>query len=99
MRPAPFRPTSSHLFVCTNARSPSDPLGAGCGERGAKVYEAMKRAVSRGGLVSRVWVSRTHCLGVCPREGTTVAVSPTGALFTEVSERDADGLVEAVKGA
>lgn len=85
--------------MCTNARPATDPLGAGCGARGTEVYDAMKRAVTRGGLVSRVWVSRTHCLGVCPAEGAAVAVSPTGALFTEVTARDADGLVAAVRGA
>ncbi|MCC6647639.1 MAG: (2Fe-2S) ferredoxin domain-containing protein [Polyangiaceae bacterium] len=99
MRPAPFRPSSAHLFVCTNARAATDPLGAGCGARGASVVEAMKRAVAQGGLASRVWVSRTHCLGVCPTEGAAVAVSPTGALFTEVTAADAAGLVAAARGA
>lgn len=98
MRPAPLRPTSAHLFVCTNARDAGDPLGAGCGERGRAVYDALKRAVARDGLVSRVWVARTHCLGVCPRSGAALAVSPTGALFTEVVAGDADGLVSAVRG-
>ncbi len=99
MRPAPFRPSSAHLFVCTNARDLHDPLGAGCGARGRALYDALKRAVTRGGLVSRVWVSRTHCLGVCPQVGAALAVSPTGGLFTEVDAGDADGLVAAVRGA
>jgi hypothetical protein len=65
-----------HLFVCVNERDPNDPLGPGC--RGGETYAALKAEVARRGEVASVWVTRTYCLGVCPREGCTVAVYPRG---------------------
>lgn len=75
---------SRHLFVCVNARPPGDPLGSGCSGAGESVYSALKAKVSAAGLVTRVWVTRTHCLGLCPPTGATVASHPGGDIFTEV---------------
>jgi (2Fe-2S) ferredoxin len=65
-----------HLFVCVNERDPNDPLGPGC--RGGETYAALKEEVARRGEIASTWVTRTYCLGVCPREGCTVAVYPRG---------------------
>ncbi len=67
-----------HLFVCVNERAEGDPLGLGCGARGAEVYAALKEEVARRGEVSSTWVTRTYCLGVCPSEGCAVASYPKG---------------------
>jgi (2Fe-2S) ferredoxin len=64
-----------HLFVCANRREDS-PLGPGCGARGDAVYDALKREVAERGAVSEVWVTKTHCLGVCPERGATIARYP-----------------------
>jgi len=87
MKRSPLAP-SRHLFVCVNARPLGDPLGAGCSGRGESVYQALKSKVAVGGLTSRVWITRTHCLGLCPSSGCTVAVHPAGGLFTEVEPED-----------
>jgi (2Fe-2S) ferredoxin len=87
MKIAPLAP-QKHLFVCVNARPAGDPLGAGCSERGESVYAALKTKVAQSGLVTRVWITRTHCLGLCPRKGATVASHPGGGLFTEVDVTD-----------
>src|SRR6185369_12535972 len=85
-----------HLFVCANRREGS-PLGPGCGERGELVYEALKREVAGRGLVSSVWVTKTHCLGICPKSGATVArhTSPSSAspILSEVEASDAAELL------
>jgi (2Fe-2S) ferredoxin len=65
-----------HVFVCANRRAPGSPLGEGCGARGEAVYEALKDEVARRNAIPTVWVTRTQCLGVCPKEGATVAVYP-----------------------
>jgi len=65
-----------HLLVCVNERDPNDPLGGGCGSRGAAVYERLKEEVARRGEIASVWVSRTYCLGVCPPDGCTVMAYP-----------------------
>jgi hypothetical protein len=73
MRAAP-RPRL-HLFVCANRREGS-PLGPGCGERGDAVYDALKAEVAARSAHASVWVTKTHCLGICPKNGATVARYP-----------------------
>jgi (2Fe-2S) ferredoxin len=85
-----------HLFVCTNARPPGDPLGGGCGDRGEAVFAALKREVNARGLVRSVWVARSHCIGHCPKRGCTVAVSPTGSYLVEVEPADAGAILDAI---
>lgn len=84
-----------HLFVCANRRQGS-PLGPGCAERGDAVYDALKAEVSERGLVADVWVTKTHCLGVCPKQGATCARHPSagGAVVTDVEPHDARALVD-----
>jgi (2Fe-2S) ferredoxin len=65
-----------HLFVCANRREGS-PLGPGCGERGDDLYAALKVEVSARHLVNEVWVTKTQCLGICPKVGATVARYPS----------------------
>lgn len=61
------------------------------------MYAALKQGVAREGLVSRVWTTRTHCLGVCPKEGTAVAVSPGGVLLADVTTSDVPTLLGAAR--
>ena len=83
-----------HLLVCVNERAPDDPLGAGCGAHGAAVYDRLKTEVARRALHASVWVTRTHCLGVCPRSGCTVAAYPRGELWRDVTQDDAVALLD-----
>lgn len=94
MRPVPS--PRVHLFVCANRREGS-PLGPGCAERGDAVYAAMKEEVARRGGVVDVWVTKTHCLGICPKSGCTVARYPAAApsaIITDVEPSDAAALME-----
>ena len=84
-----------HLFVCANRRPDDSPLGRGCGDDGKRVFDAMKADVARRGAYRAVWVTKTSCLGVCPKSGATVAVYPRGALYSEVEESEAAGLLDA----
>jgi hypothetical protein len=79
-----------HLFVCANRRdgaSTAPPergrnqdakavLGPGCAERGDALYDALKTEVAARGEVASIWVTKTHCLGICPKRGATVAQYP-----------------------
>lgn len=87
MQLAPIAP-GLHLLVCTNHREPSSPLGTGCAERGERVYDALKGEVGRRGLAASAWITRTACLGVCPKVGCTVVRHPGGAVFTQVDLGD-----------
>jgi hypothetical protein len=70
-----LRPPRLHLFVCANRREGS-PLGPGCGERGDALYDALKAEVAARGEHTTTWVTKTHCLGLCPKRGATVARYP-----------------------
>jgi (2Fe-2S) ferredoxin len=91
-----------HLFVCANRREGS-PLGPGCGPHGEAVYDALKRAVAARGAVASTWITKTHCLGICPKHGATVARYPTGigssasSIVTEVEPSDVDVLLAATE--
>ena len=92
-----------HLFVCANRRDASSPLGPGCGDAGERVYAAMKSDVAERGAYRAIWVTKTHCLGVCPKHGATAVVYSSrpvaAALFREVEEADARALIDdAVNG-
>lgn len=89
-----------HLFVCTNHREGS-PLGPGCGARGQALYDELKRRVSQRRLVTEAWITRTHCLGICPRSGATVAVcAGRESIHAEVEPDDAEVLLDrALEGA
>jgi hypothetical protein len=65
-----------HLFVCANRREGS-PLGPGCAERGDALYDALKSEVMARRVVAEIWVTKTHCLGICPKRGATVARYPS----------------------
>lgn len=86
-----------HLFVCANRRRAS-PLGPGCSERGDALYEELKRTVAREGTVGETWITKTHCLGICPERGATIARYPArvghGPIETEVVADDVPALLE-----
>jgi (2Fe-2S) ferredoxin len=87
MRSYPSLP-KVHFFVCANRRPAGDPLGPGCGDHGDAVYAGLKDEVARHGAFRAVWVTRTHCLGVCPKRGCTVAVYPRAKVLAEVEPAD-----------
>ena len=93
MRDAGIRPTL-HLFVCANQRPPGSALGEGCGARGEALYEALKREVAARGAHASVWITKTYCLGICPKRGATVASYPSGRVLAEAEPGDAARLLE-----
>jgi hypothetical protein len=85
-----------HLFVCANRREGS-PLGPGCADHGDELYDALKREVARRGAVTTTWITKTRCLGICPKRGATVARYPSeagsSAIVTEAAPSDIDALL------
>ena len=82
-----------HLFVCANRREGS-PLGPGCGERGDALYDALKAEVAARGQHVTTWVTKTHCLGICPKRGATVARYPgSEPILSDVEVSDVAALL------
>src|SRR5688572_383878 len=90
-----------HIFVCANRREADSPLGSGCAERGDVLFDEFKNEVLAHGLHRDVWITKTHCLGICPKKGATVAIygfscpvsSPGGRIVQEVEPCDVAGLL------
>jgi len=61
------------------------------------VYDALKDAVLRTGATAHTWITKTHCLGICPKRGVTVArypAPPDGSpILTEVEAADVPALL------
>jgi (2Fe-2S) ferredoxin len=89
----------AHLFVCANRRPPDDPLGPGCSAFGDRLYDALKAEVARRGLIRSVWVTKTHCLGICPKHGATTALYPSRAMWGGAEADDATTLLDAALAA
>ncbi len=85
----------AHLFVCANRRPPDSALGVGCADEGEELYVALKREVARRGSIASVWVTKTHCLGICPTHGATVALYPRQAMWGGAEPSDAPWLLDA----
>lgn len=91
MKLSPYKPRV-HLFVCVNRRDQSDPLGGGCGDRGEEVFAALKARPVPG-----VWVARSRCLGLCPKRGCTVAITPAMQYLVDVEPTDVDAILSAAR--
>jgi microcystin degradation protein MlrC len=75
--------------VCVNRRAEDNPLGGGCGARGDDLHAALLGEIGRQRLYATVWLSRSYCVGACPRTGAAVALTPGGTVLTEALPTDA----------
>lgn len=88
-----------HLFVCANRREGS-PLGPGCADRGEALYDALKAEVASRRAYGEIWVTKTHCLGICPKRGATVARYPgPDPILSDVELGDVPALLTPVEQA
>ena len=82
-----------HVLVCVNARSGSS-MPCCADQYGPEVWAQLRRWVARHGLLTRVWVTQTGCLGWCSDGGATVFVYPEAAMYRSVSPDDCDAIIE-----
>jgi (2Fe-2S) ferredoxin len=92
MEPLPVLAPRKHVFVCCNERDDGRDHCAKVG--GWEIFRALKEHVKSHGLASRVWVTRTGCLGFCNRVGATVVVYPDQKWFLHVTMDDLPALLE-----
>jgi predicted metal-binding protein len=88
MKAAKFVPVAQ-VFVCANVRGEGDPLQSACGAHGPALFDALKAVARESGLARDLWVTRTGCLGHCPRDGCAVAVYPEGGQWLDARASDA----------
>lgn len=86
-------PYELHVFVCTNRR-PEGAIKPSCGPRGGDaIRAALKKAVARRGLNTKIRANAAGCLDVC-EEGPAIVVYPEGIWYVGVGAEDVDEIVE-----
>lgn len=82
----------AHVLVCTNRRPDSDlPC---CGNADAdEIYDIFADWLDDRALRTRIWLTRTECLGWCHVDGTTVVFYPEDAWYRAVRPRDCAELI------
>ncbi len=70
-----------HIFICCNTREE----GECCSKVNSnELYLKIKKYVSENGLIQKVYVTKTKCLGYCNNEGATVVIYPEGKWFLKI---------------
>ncbi len=82
-----------HVFVCVNEREPGHHRGCCHAKDGLAVRQALKSAVERHGLQSKVRINKSGCLDQC-EHGVTVVVYPEQVWYGFVKPGDANEIVE-----
>jgi (2Fe-2S) ferredoxin len=81
-----------YIFVCVNERPPNTRPSCGA-SGGAAIAEALKAAVQKAGLSTKIRVSRSHCLGLCG-QGPNVLLFPDNIWFKKVDIPDIPTILE-----
>jgi (2Fe-2S) ferredoxin len=82
-------PYERHVFVCENARDPSDARGC-CAAKGSKAIRGRLKVLAKNaGLAGRVRINGAGCLDQC-EHGVTVVVYPEAVWYGGVTEADVE---------
>lgn len=84
----------AHILVCVNQREPSATMPSCADHYGDEVFEIIRASLIKRGLLGKVWLTRTLCMGWCHSEGTTVAFYPQGDFYRAVTPETCPALLE-----
>ena len=88
-----------HILVCTNEREQEKEC---CSHvQGYEIFRELKDWVKLNGLSSKIWITRTGCLGFCNNTGATIVIYPEQLWFKEVRKEETqkikDFILDAIK--
>ena len=72
-----------HILVCTNERTERDCCS---NVQGYEIFRELKDWTKSNGLSSKIWITRTGCLGFCNDKGATIVIYPDQLWFKEVKK-------------
>lgn len=75
-----------HLFVCINDRGPEKACCANV--QGMEFFRHFKQWVAEQGLIGKVFVTKTCCLGYCSDEGSNLVLYPENKWYIHVKHED-----------
>jgi (2Fe-2S) ferredoxin len=85
----------AHVLICVNRRVDSMPGCVGrVGTDGEEIFEAFRSWITARGLLGKIWLSRTACLGWCHPDGVTVVIYPQGHWYRAVTLEDCHRLID-----
>lgn len=84
----------AHVLVCVNRREAGATMPSCANHHGEAIYEQIRAYIQAQGLLGKVWLTRTLCLGWCHHEGTTVAFYPQGDFYRSVTPETCPELLE-----
>ncbi|RAL22288.1 hypothetical protein DL240_10575 [Lujinxingia litoralis] len=92
MKPVDTSFCLAHLLVCVNERHGSSLPS--CANKDAEaIYQRLRDWIEAHGMLSRIWLTRTGCLGWCHVQGTTVAIYPQNIWYRALTLEDCDRLI------
>jgi (2Fe-2S) ferredoxin len=76
-----------HVFVCVNDRTIIQGVEkASCGPKSnSETVKEIKKWLTQEGLITKIQVTKTKCLGHCHKEGGVVCVYPQKKFYKEVT--------------
>ena len=84
----------AHVLVCTNQRPPDSSMPCCANSTAEEVYEAIRTWLDERGLLARIWLTRTQCMGWCHIAGTTVAIYPEDVWYRAVTPTDVPQILD-----
>lgn len=57
------------------------------------MYDALKTEIASRGLERTHWITRTHCLGLCPKRGATIVHHPGAVVLADVEPEDVTAIL------
>ncbi|TXD31416.1 (2Fe-2S) ferredoxin domain-containing protein [Lujinxingia vulgaris] len=93
MKPVDTSFCLAHLLVCVNQRHNSALPCCASGDAEA-IYQKLRAWIEAHDMLSRIWITRTECLGWCHVNGGTVAIYPQNIWVRAMTLEDCDALIE-----
>ncbi|MBT4446031.1 (2Fe-2S) ferredoxin domain-containing protein [archaeon] len=85
-----------HVFVCVNDRTQRRPGMPSCAPSiTMETVKQVKYWIMQQGLTHKVLITKTGCLGICPKNGAVLVIYPMQRWVTEI--KSADDIVSVIK--
>jgi (2Fe-2S) ferredoxin len=78
-----------HVFVCINDRTTTRPDMTSCAPTITKdTIKKVKYWIIEQGLTHQILITKTYCLGICPKSGGVMVVYPQGRWVTQIKSAE-----------
>lgn len=93
MKPVDTSLCLAHILICVNQRHGSSLPCCASGDAEA-IYQRLRGWVEDKRMLSRIWITRTECLGWCHVDGATLAIYPQNIWLRALRLDDCDAIIQ-----